>query len=137
MAADAHDSWLVAARISAAYAAGDLDAFSELLDPDVRWGGPDDPAPACRSRADVLAWYRRGRDGGGRAEVIETTVVGGAVVVGLRVAGWPAQDGGAGERWQVLQLRAGRVVDIVGYPTRAEATARAGQLAGAGPPALP
>jgi ketosteroid isomerase-like protein len=118
----------IARQVSAALAAADLAAFSELLDPDVRWGPPGDPAPPCQSRDQVLAWYRRGREAGVRARVSETVVRGDQILIGLKVAGNRAADARSGEaeRWQVLTVRGGRVVDIVGFDERGEAAARAG-----------
>jgi ketosteroid isomerase-like protein len=118
----------IARQVSAALAAADLAAFSELLDPDVRWGPPGDPAPPCQSRHQVPAWSRRGREAGVRARVSETVVRGDQILIGLKVAGNRAADARSGEaeRWQVLTVRGGRVVDIVGFDERGEAAARAG-----------
>jgi hypothetical protein len=66
----------LAGRVKLALEAADLDAYAELLDPGVRWGPPGDPAPPCQNRAQVLAWYRRGREAGTRARVTETLVSG-------------------------------------------------------------
>ena len=41
----------VAALIRAALDSPDLAAFADLLDPDVRWGAPDDDTPACATAA--------------------------------------------------------------------------------------
>src|SRR6516162_3046421 len=51
----------LAGRVRLALEAADLDAYAELLDPGVRWGPPGDPVPPCQNRAQVLAWYQRGR----------------------------------------------------------------------------
>ena len=124
---------LVAGQVSAALEAADLPAFSDLLDPHVRWGAPGDPSPACQNRAQVLAWYERGRERGVRAHVCETVVAGDRILVGLRVIGnragrnrAAAGSGGEAERWQVLTVHGGRIVDIVGFDERSEAAARAG-----------
>lgn len=104
----------------------------------MRWGAPDDGSPACQNRAQVLAWYERGRTAGVRVEVSETVVAGDRILVGLRVTGRgesPAQAAGSGGetgRWQVLTVRGGRVVDIVGYDERSQAAARAGLTSGPG-----
>ncbi len=117
----------VAERIQDALSAADLTEFAELLDPDVRWGAPDDPAPACRNRKQVLQWYRRARDAGVRGTVTELVVTGNRILVGMDVSGrTPAEEGGATtQRWQVLDVHNGRVTEIVGYDDRAEAAARA------------
>src|SRR5436190_20886151 len=101
----------VAERIRTALDTADLEAFTQLLDPDVHWGAPDDDAPSCQSRTQVLAWYQRGRDDGVRADVTEV-VASGDRLVGLRVRGNPAAASGAVERWQVMALSGRRVVGI-------------------------
>ena len=60
-------------------------------------------------------------------------MLGDRILVGLRVTGLqaagtrtPADRGGEAQRWQVLTVRDGRVIDIVGFDTRREAMARAG-----------
>jgi ketosteroid isomerase-like protein len=61
-------------------------------------------------------------------EVTEVVVGDGALLVGLRVTGTEEapETGGIAERWQVLRIRDGRVVDIRGYPDRTEAATQAG-----------
>lgn len=117
----------LAGQIKLALEAADLDAYAELLDPRVRWGPPGDPAPPCQNRAQVLAWYRRGREAGTRARVTETLVSGHQILVGLTVTGHPAADtAGEADRWQVLTVRDGRVAVISGFDDRDEAAAWAG-----------
>jgi hypothetical protein len=119
----------VARQVRMALEAADLSAFSDLLDPDVHWGPPDVPSPPCRNREQVLAWYQRGRDSGVRARVSEVAVLGDRILVGLKVTA--SQDsGGDIDRWQILTVRDGRVVDIVGFDERSDAVARAGHAPG-------
>jgi ketosteroid isomerase-like protein len=114
----------VAARVKAALDSADVRAIGDLLHPDVRWGAPDDPHPSCRNRTEVLAWYRRGWEAGVRARVSEIVAHEDKLLVGLRVARTP---GAADvERWQVLTVAAGRIVDIRPFDDRAEAAAHAG-----------
>ena len=96
-------------RLRAALELPDLAAFHDLLDPDVRWGAPNDSTPSCRNRDQVLAWYRRGRDSGRRASVTELVVASGKVLVGLRIRDHrsAAQPDGDTQRWQVLTLGEG------------------------------
>jgi RimJ/RimL family protein N-acetyltransferase len=117
----------LAGQVKLALEAADLDAYAELLDPRVRWGPPGDPAPPCQNRAQVLAWYRHGREADTRARVTETLVSGDQILVGLAVTGRPAADtGGEADRWQVLTVRDGRVAAIAGFDDRDEAAAWAG-----------
>lgn len=64
-----NDMDAVAGRVRAALQEADLSTLADLLDPDVHWGAPDDPAPECQNREQVLAWYRQARDAGLRADV--------------------------------------------------------------------
>lgn len=121
----------LAEQVKAALEAADLAAFGDLLDPAVTWGPANTiPAP-CRNREQVLAWYRRGRESGVRARVFEVVVVGKRIVVGMSVARElkPSEAGGVAERWQVLTVEAGRIVDIVGFDQRDEALAAATVIA--------
>jgi hypothetical protein len=117
----------LAQQVRIALESADVSAFSGLLDPDVRWGAPDARRPSCRNRDQVLAWYQRGRESGRRASVTEVVVFGDRIFVGLIVRDPPSAEepGGAAPRWQVLTVRAGRVVDIVGFDDRQDAVDRA------------
>jgi ketosteroid isomerase-like protein len=118
----------VGERVRAALESSDLVAYRDLLDPEVRWGAPEDPEPSCQNRDQVLAWYRRGREAGIRGEVTEVVAGTGKLLVGLRVSGSPAalDRGGSTDRWQVLTVAGGRVVDIRAYDDRSDAAAAAG-----------
>ncbi len=127
----------LAGQVRQALEAADIEAIEALLDPGARWGPPGDPVPPCRSRAQVLAWYRRGRDSGTRARVTETVVAGDKILVGLKVTAGAGAGAGAGEadRWQVLTVRGGRIAGITGFAERDEAAAWAGLMAA--PPTPP
>jgi ketosteroid isomerase-like protein len=116
----------MAERIRVAFDSADVTAIGGLLDPNVRWGAPDDPVPSCQNRDQVLAWYQRGRDAGVRAQVTEILAHGDKVLVGLNVVGRPGVEGPDGEanRWQVLTVRGGLIVDIRGFEERRKAAAR-------------
>jgi ketosteroid isomerase-like protein len=128
MSTDGQQAERLAGLIGQALAADDLDAYADLLHPDVRWGAPGDPDPPCQDRAQVLAWYRGGRDAGVRARVTETVAAGDRILVGLRVSGTETDPGVGGEvdRWQVLALRDGMVADIRGFDNRDDAATAAG-----------
>jgi RimJ/RimL family protein N-acetyltransferase/ketosteroid isomerase-like protein len=117
----------LAAQVRSALEAADLNAYAHLLDPGVRWGAPGDPIPPCRSKAQVLEWYLRGRDAGTRARVTETVVAGDKILVGLRVSRTAAADDDLeSDRWQVLTVRDGLITDITGFGDRDAAAAWAG-----------
>ena len=118
----------IAERVRAALESADLNAISDLLDPNVRWGAPDDDAPSCQNRGQVLAWYQRGREAGVRARVTELAVYDNRILGGLKVSGNQAardRDREA-DRWQVLTVDGDRIVDIRAFDERSEAATRAG-----------
>jgi ketosteroid isomerase-like protein len=117
----------LARQVRAALEAADPSSFRALLDPDVTWGAPGARQPSCRNRDQVLAWYERGRQAGTRAQVADVSVLGDRLLVALTVRGSPSAEdrGGAAQRWQVLTVRHGRIVDIVGFDDRMDATAHA------------
>jgi DNA-binding transcriptional MerR regulator len=117
----------VAKRLRAAVEAADLTEFADLLDPRVRWGGEQDTPQTCHSRDEVLRVYRDGRAAGARARVTEVATHGNRILVGLRVQ-WAASSSTADQeedRYQVLKLARGRIVDIRGFAERDQAAARA------------
>ena len=113
----------MAALVRRAMEAEDVAAFTELLDPNVTWGAPGARNPSCKNRSQVLTWYERGRDAGVRGSVHEVEVLGDRLLVSLSVRGTGnAQErGGSALRFQVLTVRSGRIVDIVGFDDKAEA----------------
>jgi hypothetical protein len=121
------NSWTaatIAEPIRTAYEASDLDAIAALLSPDVKWGAPEDENPTCQNRAQVLTWYRNGRASKATARVIELTVAGEQLLVGLAVTSGPdPADELAPERWQILTVSAEGVSDIRGYEDRHSAAA--------------
>jgi ketosteroid isomerase-like protein len=115
-------------QIRAAFNDGDLSTVKGLLDPQVQWGPPGDEGWGCHNRREVLAWLGRALSSGVRAEVRDVVAHGGKLLVGLRVHGRETADrgGGAEERWQVMTVRDGRIVDVRGFEGRAAAAAFAG-----------
>ena len=121
----------LADRVRAALESGDLTAIADLLDPDVRWGAPDDPAPSCQNRGPVLAWYQRGRAAGVQTRVTDVTVPGAKLLIGRKVVGGPPVErhGGDVDRWQVVTVAGGRVVDVRAFDDRRAAAASAATAA--------
>lgn len=117
----------VAASVRTALESADLDAFADLLDPHVTWGAPGDPAPPCQSRNQVLDWYRQGKADGRRAHVLDVAARADKILVTMRVTDRDASpDASEHDRWQVLTVVAGRVVDIRGYDDQDDAVVAAG-----------
>ncbi len=127
MAEEPADAERIAEQIKAAIDGGDLTDFETVLDPDVRWGAPGDPTPACQNRDQVLAWYTRGRASGTRAQVTETVLWENRILVGLIVttARSARELDGDANRWQVYTVRAGLIIDIAAFDSRDEAFAYA------------
>lgn len=118
----------VAERVAEALASGDLSAYSSMLSDDVRWTPRHEPTSGCRNREEVLDWYRRAQAAGADAIVTEVVAGESAILVGLQVTGTEAARaaGATADRWQVMDVRDGRVCEITGFDDRAEAAARAG-----------
>ena len=112
----------IADQVLQALRDGDLSAFEELLDPDVTWEAAVDGAPHCRNRTEVLAWYEQSLAAGVRSRVTEIQVAESRILLALEVRGRTAE---AIERWQVLEVRDGHIVEIVGFDDRGSATNRA------------
>lgn len=121
----------LARQVRGALDGGDLSGFSELLDPDVTWGAPGAESPACQNRNQVLRWYQKGQEAGVGAVVCDVTVHGDRILVSMTVRGSGAAEnrGGAALRWQVLSVRRGRVVEIVGFDDHDDARALLGMPA--------
>ena len=113
----------IAVLVRKALAAEDLSGFTELLDPRVTWGAPGARNPTCKNRNQVLAWYQRGRDAGVRGSVYDVEVLGDRLLVSMSVRGTEnaTERGGAALRYQVLTVRDGKVIDIVGFDDKGEA----------------
>jgi ketosteroid isomerase-like protein len=117
----------VAAEVRTALESADLDAFADLLDPNVTWGAPGDPTPPCQNRNQVLDWYRQGRAEGRRAHVLDVTSHRDKILVTMKVTDRnPPPTAGEHDRWQVLTVAGGRIVDIRGYDDQPSAAAAAG-----------
>lgn len=126
MATDLAEMEQIAGQVQAALQTADLTGYRELLDPNVTWGAPDDMNPGCRNRDQVLAWYRRGRAKGVRADVFETVVRNDKILVGLSIVGdqAPSDPRSDTNRWQILTVRDGLVADIRGFEERDAAMSR-------------
>ena len=117
----------LAAQVRKALAAEDVSAFADLLDPNVTWGAPGARNPTCKNRSQVLSWYKRGREGGVRGSVFDVEVLGDQLLVSMTLRGTKGahERGGTALRFQILTVREGRIVDIVGFDDKAEALSHA------------
>jgi hypothetical protein len=118
----------LAVQVRAAMETGDLEAYQDLLAPDVHLGPVDEADWGCHNRSEVLAWFKAAREKGVRATVNEVVIGTHCLLVGLTVSGTQAADdlGGAAPRWQVLTVKDGYIADICGFDDRDQAAARAG-----------
>ncbi len=81
--------------------------------------------PSCQNREQVLAWYRLGRAKGVRAEVFETVILSDKILVGISVSGGQSSsESDQTQRWQILTVKDGSVVDIRGFEERDTAISR-------------
>ena len=117
----------IAPILTAAMDRSDLDALSNLLAPDVRWGADEETDEICHTREDVLRWYRRTAARGITAHVREVIIEHDTIVIGLDVdwSSAPEWSTRPATRYQNYRVAHGQIVDIRGYPDRAEALARA------------
>jgi hypothetical protein len=113
----------IAVLVRNALAAEDLSAFTELLDPAVTWGAPGARNPTCKNRSQVLSWYKRAQDAGVRGSVYDVEILGDRLLLSMSVGGTEnaRERGGTALRFQVLTVRSGKVVDIVGFDDKTEA----------------
>jgi uncharacterized protein len=107
----------------AAFAAGDLEAATAALDPEVRWYAADEPDAdgTCHNRGEALAFLERARADGVSAELLELREVGDRIVSIIQThvpPDWGEQPSPHGE---VVTVRDGKVVEMVVYPTVDEA----------------
>jgi ketosteroid isomerase-like protein len=103
---------------------GDVDAISEILDPDVKWHAGD-PATGCQNREQTIGFMRRNwmRRGGPPGELVELIDAGEKVVVIMRRTG---DDGEPELVANLTTFRDGQVIEMVHYPDPAQARAAAG-----------
>jgi ketosteroid isomerase-like protein len=118
-----------------AFAAGDFDAATEALDPQVRWYAADEPdaSGTCHNRDDARAFIERAAADGVSAELLEVREVGDRLVASIQThvpAEWGEQPPPHGE---VVTVRDGRIVEMVVYPTVEEAAGAARRFEYAGP----
>jgi ketosteroid isomerase-like protein len=119
---------LLLRRAWEAFARGDVDAATEVLDAQVRWygAGDDEHADGCGNRDEALAFIQRALADGVTAEAIDFRDAGDRVVVVLQTHQPPEWGEQPEPHGEVVTVRDGRVVEMVVYPTVHEALAAAG-----------
>ncbi|MGH2467747.1 MAG: nuclear transport factor 2 family protein [Actinomycetota bacterium] len=115
------------------YAAGDIEALLDLVDPDLEWTylDPADPDPepqVCHGRHELEHALERQRTQGLRSELEEVTGQGDMVLVVTRTPGLDASRARKADdrNVDVLTFRGARVVALRACRDRAEATALTG-----------
>ncbi len=116
----------------AAFARGDLEAATAVLDPEVCWHGADaaDSEGSCHNRDDALAFIRRAMADGMSAEPIEFLDAGDRVVVILQAHTPPEWGDQRQPHGELVTVRDRKVTEMVVYPTVDEALLAAGLLPG-------
>lgn len=88
--------------------ADNLGAFTDLLHPDVRWGGEEDTEDTCHSRADVEQWLGRLLGTGVVLRLHEVREIGEHLLLDVRVEGLPD----VLQRWERAHVRDGLIDDL-------------------------
>jgi len=110
----------------AAFFRGDIEAASDVLDPNVRWYGAGDEDEGCHNRDEAIAFLRQSREDGVSAELLDAREAGERVLLIVHnhtPTEWGQSDAPHGE---LATVRDGKVVEIVVYPSVDEAVAAAG-----------
>ncbi len=111
----------LAEGVRVAFGEADLEGFSSLLAPDVRWG--DDDAPnRCRSRDDVVSTLRGALERGVSGSLGEVETGPAGVLAHLVVTRSDASEG-TRDLFHLYVVREGRISEIVPYSSRADAAA--------------
>ncbi len=111
-----------------AFARGDLDRATEVLDANVRWYGAEDPnaETSCRNRDDALAFIKRALADGVTAEPLDFRDAGDRVVAILQTHTPPEWGQQPEPHGELVTIRDDKVIEMVVYPTVEEALLAAG-----------
>jgi hypothetical protein len=110
----------MARQLEAACREGDLDVLASLLHPEVQWTG------LCRTRAQVLDWYRLALADGTTPTVESVEVDRDAVIVGISLTrpARGARPAPPQRLFRVFTVNGAQIVKIHGYPSRRSALNR-------------
>lgn len=116
----------LATRIKAAFNAQDLDALSELLAPNARWGEDSESEGFCHDRGDVIGRFRQLQEEGVHGRVEETITGPRGIAVRFHVD-WPDPEDQVRpelhELWMAYFVTDGFVSEIHGQDDREAAIA--------------
>ena len=111
-----------------AFARGDVDAATAVLDPHVRWYGADDPdgEGGCHNREEAAAFIRRALADGLTADLLDVRDAGDRLVAVIHTHAPPEWGRSPEPHGEVVTVRDGKVTEMVVYPTVEDALAAAG-----------
>jgi ketosteroid isomerase-like protein len=114
-----------------AAARGDIGAVTAMLSPEVRWHGAGDEHGGCQNREQALRWMGDAIARGIRVQLLETRELGDDRVLVL-LQRHELRDGDSGGQLppphgEILTFRAGKVTEMVVYPTAEDALRAAGE----------
>jgi uncharacterized protein len=121
----------------AAFGRGDVDAAVDVLGSQVRWYAAGDPdgEGACHDRADAAAFLQRALAEDMTAELLDVHDAGDRLVAVIHTHAPPEWERGPEPHGELITVRAGKVTEMVVYPTVEDALAAARLGAGTDPPA--
>lgn len=108
------------------FARGDVEAAVSVLDPEVRWYAADEPDAegGCRSREDAAAFIRAALAQGVTAELLDVRQAGERLVAVIHMQAPADREQSPEPHGELVTFRAGKVTEMVVYPT-VEAALRA------------
>ena len=111
-----------------AFGRGDVDAAVDVLGPDVRWyaAGEPDGEGACHSREDAAAFLRRALTDGMTAQLLDVRDAGDRLVAIIHTHAPPEWQRSPEPHGELVTVRAGKVTEMVIYPTVEAAMVAAG-----------
>ena len=103
----------------ASFQRGEIDAATEVLDPEVRWYGAGEPDAegACHNREQARAFIRRALQDGVSMELLEIRDAGEHRYVLVLQPHVPGDWRERGPHGEVVTVRDGKVTEMVVYPT--------------------
>jgi hypothetical protein len=110
----------------AAFSRGDVEAASDVLDPNVRWYGAGEEDEGCHNRDEAIAFLHQSREDGVTAELLDARGVGDRVLLIVQNHTPPELGQSDAPHGELATVRDGKVVEIIVYPTVDEAVAAAG-----------